>query len=99
TSSTRDWSSDVCSSDLTFTQLLRRGDFVVTAELNPPKSAAAQVVRRRASILKGYVDAVNVTDSNRAVAAMAAIPAAVIARETGRSEERRVGKECERRRA
>jgi methylenetetrahydrofolate reductase (NADPH) len=67
----------------TFNELLRRGDFVVTAELNPPKSAAAQVVRRRAAVLKGYVDAVNVTDSNRAVAAMAAIPAAVIAREAG----------------
>jgi 5,10-methylenetetrahydrofolate reductase len=67
----------------TFTHLLRSGAFVVTAELNPPKSAAAQVVRRRAGVLKDYVDAVNVTDSNRAVAAMAAIPAAVIAREAG----------------
>jgi methylenetetrahydrofolate reductase (NADPH) len=67
----------------TFTELLRRGEFVVTAELNPPKSAAASVVRRRAGVLKGFVDAVNVTDSNRAVAAMAAIPAAVIVREAG----------------
>jgi methylenetetrahydrofolate reductase (NADPH) len=67
----------------TFAELLRRGEFVVTAELNPPKSAAASVVRRRAGVLKGYVDAVNVTDSNRAVAAMAAIPAAVIVREAG----------------
>jgi 5,10-methylenetetrahydrofolate reductase len=67
----------------TFSELLRRGDFVVTAELNPPKSAAASVVRRRAGVLKGYVDAVNVTDSNRAVVAMAAIPAAVIVRDAG----------------
>jgi methylenetetrahydrofolate reductase (NADPH) len=67
----------------TFAELLRRGEFVVTAELNPPKSAAASVVRRRAGVLKGFVDAVNVTDSNRAVVAMAAIPAAVIVRETG----------------
>jgi 5,10-methylenetetrahydrofolate reductase len=67
----------------TFAELLRRGEFVVTAELNPPKSAAASVVRRRAGVLKGYVDAVNITDSNRAVAAMAAIPAAVIVREAG----------------
>jgi methylenetetrahydrofolate reductase (NADPH) len=67
----------------TFTELLRRGEFVVTAELNPPKSAAASVVRRRAGVLKGFVDAVNVTDSNRAIVAMAAIPAAVIVREAG----------------
>src|SRR6266480_1631830 len=42
--------------------LLRSGEFVVTAELNPPKSAAAGVVRRRGEALKGVVDAVNVTD-------------------------------------
>jgi methylenetetrahydrofolate reductase (NADPH) len=56
---------------------------VVTAELNPPKSAAAGVVRRRAEAIKGVVDAVNVTDSNRAVVAMAAIPAATIVRSAG----------------
>src|SRR5207244_6061046 len=63
--------------------LLRSGEFVVTAELNPPKSAAAGVVRRRAEALKGVVDAVNVTDSNRAMVAMAAIPAATIVRSVG----------------
>ena len=66
-----------------FSELLRRGEFVVTAELNPPRSADAGVVRHRASVLKGYVDAANVTDSSRANPAMAAIPAAVIAREAG----------------
>ncbi len=63
--------------------LLRQGEFVVTAELNPPKSASGEAVKRRASALKGSVDAVNVTDSNRSVAAMAAIPAAVLVREAG----------------
>jgi methylenetetrahydrofolate reductase (NADPH) len=62
---------------------LGSGEFVVTAELNPPKSAAAVVVRRRAEALKGVVDAVNVTDSNRAMVAMAAIPAATIVRSVG----------------
>ena len=60
--------------------LLRQGEFVVTAELNPPKSAAASVVRRRADLLKGVVDAVNLTDSNRANVAMSAIAAAVLVR-------------------
>lgn len=63
--------------------LLKSGEFVVTAELNPPKSAAAGVVRRRGEALKGVVDAVNVTDSNRAMVAMAAIPAATIIRTAG----------------
>jgi len=66
-----------------FASLLAAGEFVVTAELNPPKSASAAVVRRRAEALKGAVDAVNVTDSNRAMVAMAAIPAAVIVRSAG----------------
>ena len=63
--------------------LLGAGEFVVTAELNPPKSAAAGVVRRRAEALRGVVDAVNVTDSNRAMGAMAAIPAATIVHTVG----------------
>ena len=40
-------------------------------------------MRRRANALRDSVDAVNVTDSNRAVVAMAALPAAVIVREAG----------------
>lgn len=67
----------------TLSALIKHGDFVLTAELNPPKSASAQVVRRRASVLKGFVDAVNVTDSNRAIVAMAALPAALLVREAG----------------
>ena len=63
--------------------LLRQGEFVVTAELNPPKSASGTAVKRRAGILKGTVDAVNVTDSNRSVVAMASIPAALLVREAG----------------
>jgi 5,10-methylenetetrahydrofolate reductase len=63
--------------------LLRQGEFVVTAELNPPKSASGTTVKRRAGILKGTVDAVNVTDSNRSVVAMASIPAALLVREAG----------------
>jgi len=68
---------------LTLASLLRQGEFVVTAELNPPKSANAAVVRASAALLKGCVDAVNVTDSNRANVAMAAIPAAILVRDAG----------------
>ena len=63
--------------------LLRSDEFLVTAELNPPKNASASIVRRRAEALKGVVDAVNVTDSNRAIVTMAAIPAATIVRSAG----------------
>jgi methylenetetrahydrofolate reductase (NADPH) len=63
--------------------LLRQGEFVVTAELNPPKSASGTAVKKRAGLLKGSVDAINVTDSNRSIPAMAAIPAALLVRDAG----------------
>lgn len=56
---------------------------MVTAELNPPRSGSGTAVKRRAAVLRGSVDAINVTDSNRGVAAMAAIPAAVLVRDSG----------------
>lgn len=67
----------------TLERLIRAGVFVVTAEINPPKSANGDVVRRRAAVLKGHVDAANVTDSNRAMVAMASLPAALFVREAG----------------
>src|SRR2546422_1405153 len=66
-----------------FASLLRSGELVAPGEVTPPKSAADGVVRRRGEALRGVVDAVNVTDSNRAMVAMAAIPAATIVRSAG----------------
>ncbi|MDD5673426.1 MAG: methylenetetrahydrofolate reductase, partial [Chitinivibrionales bacterium] len=48
-------------------QRLSRGLFAVTAELGPPKSADAEHIKRKAQILKGWVDAVNVTDNQTAI--------------------------------
>ena len=38
-------------------KILVKGEFAVTGELGPPKSANANVVRKNASYLKGNVDA------------------------------------------
>jgi len=56
---------------------------VVTAEINPPRSADPHVVRRHAGVLKGFVDAANVTDSNRAQVAMSSFAAALLVRDAG----------------
>ncbi len=48
-------------------ELLRRGEFVVTAEMTPPMGADVGMVRRKAGYFKGAVDAVNVTDCASAV--------------------------------
>lgn len=64
-------------------RVLEAGDFAVTAELGPPKSADPEVVRRKARMLKGYADAFNVTDGQRAVVRMASWAACVIQKEEG----------------
>jgi 5,10-methylenetetrahydrofolate reductase len=43
------------------------GEFVVTGECGPPKSADGTVIAEKAKLLKGYVDAVNITDNQTAV--------------------------------
>jgi methylenetetrahydrofolate reductase (NADPH) len=55
---------------------LRRGRFVMTAELAPPVSCDAQELLRKAAGLKGLADAVNVTDGAGARAHMSALAAA-----------------------
>jgi 5,10-methylenetetrahydrofolate reductase len=64
-------------------RVLTAGHFAVTAELGPPKSAGADVVRRKARILKGYADAFNVTDGQTAVVRMASWAACLIQKEEG----------------
>ncbi len=54
-------------------QILSQGKFAVTAEVGPPRGANADVVREKANLLKGYVDAVNVTDNQTAIVRMSSI--------------------------
>ena len=56
-------------------QILSRGEFAVTAEVGPPRGANADVVRDKANLLKGYVDAINVTDNQTAIVRMSSISA------------------------
>jgi methylenetetrahydrofolate reductase (NADPH) len=62
----------------TLEERLRAGRFVISAELAPPVSCDAQDVRRKAAPLKGFADAVNVTDGAGARAHMSALAAAAI---------------------
>jgi len=60
-------------------RLLGEGQFVVTGELVPPRSADPAVVRRAARRLRGLVDAVNVTDNATARVGMTPLAAAMLA--------------------
>ena len=67
-------------------QLERRllaGHMVVTVEINPPRHAGAETVRTQARLLRGVVDAVNLTDCTRGIVRMSSTAAALLTREEG----------------
>jgi len=61
----------------------RAGAFAAPAERGPPKSADAQIIRHKAAILRGYVDAANVTDNQTAIVRMSSIAAPALALQEG----------------
>jgi len=64
-------------------RVLEAGKFAVTGELGPPQSADPEVIRRKAKLLKGNVDAFNITDGQTAVVRMSSWAAAIIGKEEG----------------
>jgi len=66
-----------------FSQALRSGKFVITAEISPPLSCVRSDLVAKIRPLKGIADAVNVTDGASAHAHMSALAAATIMVEEG----------------
>jgi CO dehydrogenase/acetyl-CoA synthase delta subunit len=64
-------------------RVLKSGAFAVTGELGPPKNSDPEVVRKKAKILKGNVDAVNITDCQTAIVRMSSVGAGLIAQSEG----------------
>jgi len=54
-------------------RILRRGEFAVTAELNPPDSADPGEVYERAAIFEGWVDGINAVDASGANCHMSSV--------------------------
>ncbi len=54
-------------------RVLRRGEFAVTAELNPPDSANPHDVYERAAIFDGWVDGINAVDASGANCHMSSV--------------------------
>src|SRR5690606_40439484 len=80
----RDWSSDVCSSDLDTAGL----------EEAPPGSIAARMTRQTEQALKDADLVLFVIDAREGVTPADAAFARLVRTAGRRSEERRVGKEC-----
>ncbi len=58
-------------------RVLENGGFAVTAECGPPRGANAEVIIEKGKLLKGCVDAVNVTDNQTAIVRMSSMAACV----------------------
>ena len=63
--------------------VLVQGKFAVTAECGPPKGADPEVILKKARLLKGMVDAVNVTDNQTAIVRMSSLAACALLKTAG----------------
>lgn len=64
-------------------KILTGGQFVVTGELGPPKGADVAIIERKAKLLKGNVDAINVTDNQTAIVRMSSIAVSALLKQMG----------------
>jgi 5,10-methylenetetrahydrofolate reductase len=64
-------------------RVLRAGHFAVTGELGPPQSADGEEIRKKAKLLKGICEAVNITDNQTAIVRMSSIGAGTIVVQEG----------------
>lgn len=64
-------------------KVLDAGKFAVTAECGPPKGADPEVIFKKGEKLKGYVDAVNVTDNQTAIVRMSSLAACALLKSAG----------------
>lgn len=52
--------------------------FAITGELGPPRGCDADAVRKKAAMLRGVVDAVNITDNQTAIVRMSSLAASAV---------------------
>jgi 5,10-methylenetetrahydrofolate reductase len=75
--------SDTYKAGSNLEKILSEGTFAVTGECGPPKSADGGVIAGKAQLLKGYVDAVNITDNQTAVVRVCSMASAYTAQQNG----------------
>jgi methylenetetrahydrofolate reductase (NADPH) len=75
--------SDELKSGSNLEKVFKAGHFAVTCECGPPKGADVEVIKKKASFIKGMVDAANVTDNQTAVVRMSSIGASAILLQQG----------------
>ncbi|MBW1851111.1 MAG: methylenetetrahydrofolate reductase [Deltaproteobacteria bacterium] len=64
-------------------RVLEKGEFAVTSECGPPKGADPKVIVKKAELLRGKVDSVNVTDNQTAIVRMSSLAACSLLKAAG----------------
>ena len=64
-------------------KVLESGQLAVTSECGPPRGSVPEKITEKAEMLRGYVDAVNVTDNQTAVVRMSSWSASVMIKQMG----------------
>jgi methylenetetrahydrofolate reductase (NADH) len=68
---------------VTLRESIATGRFAVTAEIGPPRGADGAVVTAKAALLRGWVDAANVTDNQGAHVRLSSLAGCVLAARAG----------------
>jgi methylenetetrahydrofolate reductase (NADPH) len=63
--------------------VLEQGQFAVTAEIGPPRGSNVAPIRRKAKLLRDWIDAANVTDNQSAVVRMASWAGCIVVKQEG----------------
>ena len=64
-------------------KVLAAGHLAVTCECGPPRGAVSETIQAKAEMLRGAVDAVNVTDNQTAVVRMSSLAACIFLKQAG----------------
>lgn len=64
-------------------KVLASGAFAITGELGPPKSADLETIKKKAGLLNGWVDAVNITDNQTAIVRISSVATAKLVLDMG----------------
>jgi methylenetetrahydrofolate reductase (NADH) len=64
-------------------KVLASGQLAVTSECGPPRGAVPEIIKEKAELLKGYADAINVTDNQTAMVRMSSFAACVFLKQMG----------------
>ena len=71
------------TSDSHLEKMLEKGEFAVTSECGPPRGADAEVIKKKGELLKGAVDAINVTDNQTSVVRMSSLSSCILLKQIG----------------